>query len=179
MGHFKSNVRDIEFNLFEVFGTEKTLKAAPFQDVDDVTHWERVAIKEESWFFPEKNARGDIVGLKIRLADGNKSYEKSSVSGLCYPDDWTSRPGPVLLVEGGSDVAAGLASATSNERTASSESGDASTRTSSPGWISSTSSAMCRACVPHGVITQPSAPWCCAHAFSNCGMNSPSYVHQR
>ena len=34
MGHFKSNVRDIEFNLFEVFGTDKTLETAPFADVD-------------------------------------------------------------------------------------------------------------------------------------------------
>ncbi|HEV7204619.1 MAG TPA: acyl-CoA dehydrogenase [Jatrophihabitans sp.] len=34
MGHFKSNVRDIEFNLFEVFGTDQTLETAPFADVD-------------------------------------------------------------------------------------------------------------------------------------------------
>jgi len=34
MGHFKSNVRDIEFNLFEVFGTDQTLDTAPFAEVD-------------------------------------------------------------------------------------------------------------------------------------------------
>src|ERR1700710_131596 len=34
MGHYKSNVRDIEFNLFEVFGTDQILSAAPFEDVD-------------------------------------------------------------------------------------------------------------------------------------------------
>jgi alkylation response protein AidB-like acyl-CoA dehydrogenase len=37
MGHFKSNVRDIEFNLFEVFGTDKVLENAPFQDLDEAT----------------------------------------------------------------------------------------------------------------------------------------------
>ena len=37
MGHFKSNVRDIEFNLFEVFGTDRLLAAAPFDDVDEDT----------------------------------------------------------------------------------------------------------------------------------------------
>ena len=37
MGHFKSNVRDIEFNLFEVFGTDKVLNAAPFDDLDEDT----------------------------------------------------------------------------------------------------------------------------------------------
>ncbi|HZY76313.1 MAG TPA: acyl-CoA dehydrogenase [Jatrophihabitantaceae bacterium] len=34
MGHFKSNVRDIEFNLFEVFGTDKVLSNAPYEDID-------------------------------------------------------------------------------------------------------------------------------------------------
>jgi alkylation response protein AidB-like acyl-CoA dehydrogenase len=34
MGHFKSNVRDIEFNLFEVFGTDQILEKAPFADLD-------------------------------------------------------------------------------------------------------------------------------------------------
>ncbi len=37
MGHFKSNVRDIEFNLFEVFGTDKVLDKAPFDDLDPET----------------------------------------------------------------------------------------------------------------------------------------------
>ena len=34
MSHFKSNVRDVEFNLFEVFGTDRMLSQAPFGDVD-------------------------------------------------------------------------------------------------------------------------------------------------
>jgi alkylation response protein AidB-like acyl-CoA dehydrogenase len=33
MGHFKSNVRDIEFNLFEVFGTDRVLGTGLFADV--------------------------------------------------------------------------------------------------------------------------------------------------
>jgi alkylation response protein AidB-like acyl-CoA dehydrogenase len=37
MGHYKSNVRDIEFNLFEVFGTDKLLEKAPFDEVDEDT----------------------------------------------------------------------------------------------------------------------------------------------
>lgn len=37
MGHFKSNVRDIEFNLFEVFGTDQVLAKAPFADLDEET----------------------------------------------------------------------------------------------------------------------------------------------
>ncbi len=34
MGHYKSNVRDIEFNLFEVFGTERLLGTDPYADLD-------------------------------------------------------------------------------------------------------------------------------------------------
>src|SRR3954465_5685593 len=34
MGHFKSNVRDIEFNLVEVFGTDRALDKAPFDELD-------------------------------------------------------------------------------------------------------------------------------------------------
>jgi alkylation response protein AidB-like acyl-CoA dehydrogenase len=34
MSHYKSNLRDIEFNLFEVFGADKILGQAPFADLD-------------------------------------------------------------------------------------------------------------------------------------------------
>jgi alkylation response protein AidB-like acyl-CoA dehydrogenase len=34
MGHYKSNLRDIEFNLFEVFGADATLGQGPFADLD-------------------------------------------------------------------------------------------------------------------------------------------------
>ena len=37
MGHYKSNVRDIDFNLFEVFGTDAVLAKAPFEDLDEDT----------------------------------------------------------------------------------------------------------------------------------------------
>src|SRR6476646_2346551 len=37
MGHFKSNTRDIAFNLFEVFGTDQVLEKAPFGDLDENT----------------------------------------------------------------------------------------------------------------------------------------------
>jgi alkylation response protein AidB-like acyl-CoA dehydrogenase len=37
MGHYKSNVRDIEFNLFEVLGTDKVLGTAPFSELDEQT----------------------------------------------------------------------------------------------------------------------------------------------
>jgi len=37
MGHYKSNLRDVEFNLFEVFGREELLGTRPFEEVDGDT----------------------------------------------------------------------------------------------------------------------------------------------
>ncbi len=37
MGHYKSNLRDIEFNLFEVLGTGDRLGAGPFTELDEST----------------------------------------------------------------------------------------------------------------------------------------------
>ncbi len=34
MGHYKSNLRDLEFNLFEVFGADKALGQGPFAQMD-------------------------------------------------------------------------------------------------------------------------------------------------
>ena len=34
MGHYKSNLRDIEFNLFEVLGRDEVLGTGPFAEVD-------------------------------------------------------------------------------------------------------------------------------------------------
>jgi alkylation response protein AidB-like acyl-CoA dehydrogenase len=37
MSHYKSNLRDIEFNLFEVLGRQELLGASPFTEVDEET----------------------------------------------------------------------------------------------------------------------------------------------
>src|SRR3954451_5130585 len=34
MGHYKANLRDLEFNLFEVFGRDEILGTGPFADLD-------------------------------------------------------------------------------------------------------------------------------------------------
>ncbi len=34
MGHYKSNLRDLEFNLFEVFGRQDVLGHGPYAEVD-------------------------------------------------------------------------------------------------------------------------------------------------
>jgi hypothetical protein len=37
MGHFKSNLRDIEFNLFEVLKRQDLLGADPYPELDEET----------------------------------------------------------------------------------------------------------------------------------------------
>jgi alkylation response protein AidB-like acyl-CoA dehydrogenase len=51
MGHYKSNLRDVEFNLFEVFGTGQLLGIGPFAELD------------------EQTARGMLAEV-VRLAEG-------------------------------------------------------------------------------------------------------------
>ncbi|MFZ5870235.1 MAG: acyl-CoA dehydrogenase [Actinomycetota bacterium] len=43
MGHYKSNLRDIEFNLFEVFNRQELLGSGPYEDVDADTAREILA----------------------------------------------------------------------------------------------------------------------------------------
>ena len=37
MSHYKSNLRDIEFNLFEVLNRDEVLGAGPFEEIDGET----------------------------------------------------------------------------------------------------------------------------------------------
>ncbi|EUA43035.1 acyl-CoA dehydrogenase family protein [Mycobacterium xenopi 3993] len=43
MSHYKSNVRDQEFNLFEVFGVDKVFGEGPYSDLDVDTAREMLA----------------------------------------------------------------------------------------------------------------------------------------
>jgi len=58
------------------------------------------------WSFPERDGRGQVIGILRRLLDGTKRRMAGSQNGLCYPLDWDTGAGPVLLVEGPSDTAA-------------------------------------------------------------------------
>jgi alkylation response protein AidB-like acyl-CoA dehydrogenase len=37
MSHYRHNLRDVEFNLFEMFGRDQVLGTAPFEDIDEET----------------------------------------------------------------------------------------------------------------------------------------------
>jgi len=62
------------------------------------------------WSFPERDASAKlkVIGINRRFADGSKRQVSGHKRGLTYAADWTDNAGPVVLVEGGSDTAAGL-----------------------------------------------------------------------
>ncbi|RLE19650.1 MAG: acyl-CoA dehydrogenase, partial [Actinobacteria bacterium] len=71
MSHYKSNLRDLEFNLFEAYGVDEYLGKAPFEEIDHDTAMdilrevERLATED----FAESFVEGDRV--KLKLVDGN------------------------------------------------------------------------------------------------------------
>ena len=61
-----------------------------------------------AWTFPERNARGTLVGFSTRPQDSSqtKRMVKDSKHGLFIPSGFRMAPDPVLLPEGASDVIA-------------------------------------------------------------------------
>jgi hypothetical protein len=62
----------------------------------------------EAWTFPERNGKGMIVGISRRLKGGVKRSARGGRRGLTYSHAWCECDGPILVVEGASDVAAGI-----------------------------------------------------------------------
>jgi len=57
-----------------------------------------------SW--PSRNADGTCIGYVRRYNDGSKRTNPGGGVGVFYTSNWASHPGPIWIVEGGSDVAA-------------------------------------------------------------------------
>ncbi len=85
MGHFKSNLRDIEFNLFEVLRRQDVLGSEPYPDVDEETargileEVNRLATGPVAESFAESDRHPpefDPVTHSVRIPDAfRKSYE--------------------------------------------------------------------------------------------------------
>ena len=85
MGHYRSNLRDIEFTLFEVFGLSNRLGQAPYPDYDEVTardvlaEVERLATGPLADSFADADRNGpvyDPVARTVTIPEGfKKSYQ--------------------------------------------------------------------------------------------------------
>ncbi len=62
-----------------------------------------------AWAIPERDGSGRVVGLSLRSEDGRKGAPSGSGRGLVVPARFDAASGPVLVVEGASDVAAAVA----------------------------------------------------------------------
>lgn len=72
----------------------------------------RVGIGWDEWnnaefsSWPSRDNSGRCIGYVRRYADGSKRTNPGGSTGVFYTSEWFSRPGPLWIVEGGSDVAA-------------------------------------------------------------------------
>jgi len=60
------------------------------------------------WTIPQRNNKGLVLGIACRYEDGDKAFMTGGRPGLVYADDFLDYEGPVFIVEGMSDTAAGL-----------------------------------------------------------------------
>lgn len=67
---------------------------------------DRSGAEWSSW--PSRDGRGNVVGVSRRYSDGSKKTMPGHRCGVYYPLERKGLLGPVLIVEGGSDVAAAL-----------------------------------------------------------------------
>jgi hypothetical protein len=70
--------------------------------------WMQVGYREDlGWTLPERNELGWIVGVQRRTPNGKRAC-KGSRRGLSYVTNWQYTKGPIIIVEGPTDVCAGL-----------------------------------------------------------------------
>lgn len=83
MSHYKSNLRDIEFNLFEVLGRDEVLGTGPFAEVDGETarsilsEVDRLAREDLAASFEDGDRNPPVFDPKASTADIPESFKKS------------------------------------------------------------------------------------------------------
>src|SRR6476660_2442191 len=83
MGHYKSNLRDIEFNLFEVLGTDRVLGTGPFAEIDVATgreilaEIERMAREDLAASFEDSDRNPPVFDPETGEAPLPESFKKS------------------------------------------------------------------------------------------------------
>ena len=83
VSHYKSNVRDIEFNLFEVFGRDQVLGQAPFDEIDvdtarEILHEvDRLAREELAASFEDSDRKPPVYDPTTCSVTMPESFKKS------------------------------------------------------------------------------------------------------
>src|SRR4051794_38005462 len=83
MGHYKSNLRDIEFNLFELLGRDDVLGTGPFAEIDSETAREilaevdRIAREDLAASFEDADRNPPVFDPETHTAPLPESFKKS------------------------------------------------------------------------------------------------------
>ncbi len=83
MGHYKSNLRDLEFNLFEVFHAEKALGRGPFEQMDADTakdvlrEMERLCTEDLAESFADSDRHPPVFDSATHSVTLPESFKKS------------------------------------------------------------------------------------------------------
>ena len=83
MSHYKSNLRDIEFNLFEVLGRDRILGSGPFAEVDADTareilaEVERISREDLAASYEDSDRNPPVFDPKTNTAPIPESFKKS------------------------------------------------------------------------------------------------------
>ncbi len=83
MSHYKSNLRDVEFNLFEVFGREKVYGQGPFAEIDVDTakellaEIERISVNELAASYEDSDRNPPVFDPQTNTAPVPASFKKS------------------------------------------------------------------------------------------------------
>jgi alkylation response protein AidB-like acyl-CoA dehydrogenase len=110
MGHYKSNLRDLEFNLFEVFGRQEVLGSGPYAEMDAETarevlaHVERLASNEFAASFAEGDRNPPIFDPETSSVQLPEAFKKSFQAfrdaewwRLALPEELGGTPAPPSL----------------------------------------------------------------------------------
>ncbi len=83
MSHYKSNLRDIEFNLFEVLGRDEILGTGPFAEIDGetarevLTEVERLAREDLAASYVESDRNPPVFDPETHTAHVNDAFRRS------------------------------------------------------------------------------------------------------
>jgi len=115
MGHYKSNLRDIEFNLFEVNGIQGYLGSGPWGDVDEdtardiLTEIERLATEDYAASYEDQDRIPlELVDGEVKLPDSVKAsvraFKEAGWDRLGLPEEMGGTPVPPSLVWASSEM---------------------------------------------------------------------------
>ena len=110
MSHYKSNLRDIEFNLFEVLGRDQVLGTGPFEEYDVATareilaEVERISREDLAASYEDSDRNPPVFDPKANTAPLPESFKKSYQAWmdaefwrLQIPESMGGQPAPSSL----------------------------------------------------------------------------------